>query len=399
MSYSILGTFLTSGIWAGWKRSWGFFWFAFAVDCICLAYIASTYIEGQSWQHATLTLLFSRLFLAVIVSDQARALLRKVGCHIQFAKKGSFVSLAAGVLVSSVGYYLTITRFLLEDKDSVLQKFPNSSELLFVISNSIDNGIEWLTINFEGFFDSFTFGMNAILRTIEWVLVNSPWPIIAVFLLWAAWKSGGSRFTLFVLFAITYIGVFGFWEKTMSTLSLVIVSTFLCVLLGLPLGICSVKNRYVSLIMKPILDMMQTMPSFVYLIPAIAFFSIGKTPAVIATVIFALPPCIRLTALGIEQVPEEVKEAVLAYGATPLQLLLKAELPLATPSIMAGVNQSIMMSLSMVVISALIGAGGLGYDVLFSLQQVEAGTGLLSGMSIVFCAVILDRLVQGVRKH
>jgi glycine betaine/proline transport system permease protein len=144
---------------------------------------------------------------------------------------------------------------------------------------------------------------------------------------------------------------------------------------------------------------MQTMPSFVYLIPAIAFFSVGKPPAVLATVVFAMPPMIRLTTLGIQQVSPSVIEAMLAFGASPRQILFKAELPLATPSIMAGINQSIMMSLSMVVVAALIGAGGLGYDVLFSLQHLEAGKGLLSGLAIVLCAMILDRIIQGRHKR
>jgi glycine betaine/proline transport system permease protein len=140
---------------------------------------------------------------------------------------------------------------------------------------------------------------------------------------------------------------------------------------------------------------MQTMPSFVYLIPAIAFFSIGKPPAVLATVVFAMPPMIRLTALGIQQVSPSVIEAMLAFGASPSQVLFKAQLPLAMPSIMAGINQSIMMSLSMVVVAALIGAGGLGYDVLSSLQHLDAGKGLLAGLAIVLCAMILDKIIQG----
>ena len=151
-------------------------------------------------------------------------------------------------------------------------------------------------------------------------------------------------------------------------------------------------------IVKPILDFMQTMPSFVYLIPAIAFFSIGKPPGVLATVIFAMPPMIRLAALGIQGVPGHVTEAAIAFGASPRQLLFKVELPLAVPSIMTGINQTIMMSLSMVVVAALIGAGGLGYDVLFALQHVEAGKGILAGIAIVFCAMILDRIIQGSRE-
>jgi glycine betaine/proline transport system permease protein len=142
---------------------------------------------------------------------------------------------------------------------------------------------------------------------------------------------------------------------------------------------------------------MQTIPSFVYLVPAIAFFSIGKPPGVLATVIFAMPPMIRLTTLGIRQVPDDVKEAALAFGASPRQLLVKIELPLAVPAIMTGINQTIMMSLSMVVVAALIGAGGLGYDVLFALQHIEAGRGILAGIAIALCAMILDRIVQGSR--
>jgi glycine betaine/proline transport system permease protein len=194
---------------------------------------------------------------------------------------------------------------------------------------------------------------------------------------------------------LAYLGLFGFWEKSISTMSLVAASVLICVLFGVPLGIACAKYRALNRIANPVMDFMQTMPSFVYLLPAIAFFSIGKPPAVLATVVFAMPPVIKLTALGIQQVPREVKEAMLAFGASPMQLLLKAELPMSASSIMTGINQSIMMSLSMVVISALIGAGGLGFDVLAALQQMENGAGLLAGLAIVLCAMLLDRLVQG----
>nr|WP_281375273.1 ABC transporter permease subunit [Aquabacterium terrae] len=178
-------------------------------------------------------------------------------------------------------------------------------------------------------------------------------------------------------------------------MSLVAAAVLICVLFGVPLGILCAKYRMLNRIANPVMDFMQTMPSFVYLLPAIAFFSIGKPPAVLATVVFAMPPVIKLTALGIQGVPRDVKEAMLAFGASPLQLLVKAELPMAIDSIMTGINQSIMMSLSMVVISALIGAGGLGFDVLSALQQMENGAGLLAGLAIVLCAMLLDRLVQG----
>jgi glycine betaine/proline transport system permease protein len=214
-------------------------------------------------------------------------------------------------------------------------------------------------------------------------------------LMLVAWRAGGVRAVLFDGAELAYLGLFGFWEKAISTMSLVAASVLICVVWGVPLGIACAKYRTMNRIANPVMDFMQTMPSFVYLLPAIAFFSIGKPPAVLATVVFAMPPVIKLTALGIQQVPREVREAMLAFGASPLQLLVKAELPMATHSIMTGINQSIMMSLSMVVISALIGAGGLGVDVLSALQQMENGAGLLAGLAIVLCAMLLDRLVQG----
>ena len=222
---------------------------------------------------------------------------------------------------------------------------------------------------------------------------------MAVVLLIIAWRVAGQRVAIFTGAALAYLGFFGFWEMAMSTIALVGASVFICILIGLPFGIWTARSERVEAIAKPVLDFMQTVPSFVYLIPAIAFFSIGKPPGVMATVIFAMPPMIRLTTLGIRQVPSQVVEAALAFGASPRQLLFKVQLPLAVPSIMAGINQTIMMSLSMVVVAALIGAGGLGYEVLFSLQHVETGRGVLAGIAIAFCAMILDRIIQGSRNR
>ena len=180
----------------------------------------------------------------------------------------------------------------------------------------------------------------------------------------------------------------------MSTVSIVIASTIICVVVGLPLGVWVGKSRRGAAIVTPILDVMQTIPSFVYLLPAVAFFSIGKPPGILATVIFAMPPMVRLTALGIKQVPESTKEAALAFGASPRQLLTRVELPLATPSIMAGVNQVVMMSLSMAVIAAIIGAGGLGFIVVDALGQSQVGRGMLAGIAIALIAMVIDRIVQ-----
>ncbi len=265
------------------------------------------------------------------------------------------------------------------------------------IAGGVDGLIEWLVINFEWLFDAITWGVRELLQALELVFVGTPWAVMAGLLVLAAWRAAGRSVAIFVAISLGYLAVLGYWEKAMSTFSLVGAATVICVVLGVPIGIWCAKNARAFAIIRPVLDIMQTLPSFVYLIPAIAFFSVGKPPAILATVIFALPPMVRLTTLGIIQVPNSVKEAATAFGATPRQLLWKVELPLAVPSIMTGINQTIMMSLSMVVIAALIAAKGLGEDVLFALQHVEHGKGLLAGGAIALVAMMMDRVVQGMR--
>lgn len=265
------------------------------------------------------------------------------------------------------------------------------------IARAIDDSIDWLVLNFEWFFDAITFGIRELLKFLELVFVGTPWPVTMTILVLAAWRAAGRNVAMFVAGSLGYLAVLGFWAKAMSTFSLVGAATVICVALGVPIGIWCAKNARAYAIIRPILDVMQTLPSFVYLIPAIAFFGVGKPPGIIATVIFALPPMVRLTTLGITQVSEEVKEAAIAFGATPRQLLWKIELPLAVPSIMTGINQTIMMSLSMVVVAALIAAKGLGEDVLFALQHVEHGKGLLAGGAIALVAMMMDRVVQGLK--
>lgn len=186
------------------------------------------------------------------------------------------------------------------------------------------------------------------------------------------------------------------WPETMETLALVIVGAAISLVIGVPIGILSAKSTRLQGFMRIFLDFMQTMPSFVYLIPAIIFFGLGEVPGVIATVIFAMPPAIRLTELGIRQIPNELVEVADAFGATPIQKLIKVELPVAIPTIMAGVNQCIMLALSMTVIASMIGAGGLGYQVLYGIQRVDIGTGFEAGLAIVIIAIILDRLTQNI---
>ncbi|MEA1973422.1 MAG: proline/glycine betaine ABC transporter permease [Candidatus Cloacimonadota bacterium] len=202
---------------------------------------------------------------------------------------------------------------------------------------------------------------------------------------------GVALFTIISMFIIDWMG---YWEETMQTLALVITAVFIALLIGIPLGIWASKKDVVERVVRPILDFMQTLPAFVYLIPAVLFFQLGKVPGVIATLIFALPPVVRLTNLGIRQVPKEIKEAAISFGSTNKQMLLKAELPIAMPTIMAGVNQTIMLALSMVVIASMIGAGGLGNVVLRGITQLKIGEGFEGGISIVFLAIFLDRITQ-----
>jgi len=227
------------------------------------------------------------------------------------------------------------------------------------------------------------------------LLIGTPWPVTMLVIASISWRLAGWKVALFVVASLVYLALFGFWEKSMQTVALLGSASLLSIAVGIPLGIWCAKNRVAYAVARPVLDMMQTLPSFVYLIPIIAFFGTGNAPGVLATIIFGMPPVVRLTALGISNVPEAVKEAATAFGSSKRMLLLDIELPLARPSIMAGINQSILMCLSMVVVASLIGAGGLGSDVLIALQYASKGQGLLAGVAILLCAMIIDRIVQG----
>jgi glycine betaine/proline transport system permease protein len=197
-----------------------------------------------------------------------------------------------------------------------------------------------------------------------------------------------------VLASLLLIYATNFWDQMVITLGLTLSSTVISLLLGIPLGIWVSKSKYVEMAVRPVLDLMQTMPAFVYLIPAAMLFGLGRVPGILATVIFAMPPAVRLTALGIKQVNREIVEAGQAFGCTPFQLLYKVQIPNALPSIMTGVNQTIMMALSMVIIASMVGAGGLGNDVLASIQRLDIGLGFESGLSVVLLAIILDRITE-----
>lgn len=244
------------------------------------------------------------------------------------------------------------------------------------------------------FFEPLSASIDWGLRRVENFLLWLPWPVIvgAIFLI--AHKAGGLRLALIVSGCTLMMGLLGFWDRSMQTLSLMVVSVIISLQIGIPLGIWSAQNDRVERALRPLLDAMQTMPAFVYLIPVLLFFGIARVPSVVATVIYALPPVIRLTNLGIRQVSGETVEAARAFGSTDRQILLKVRLPLATPAIMTGVNQTIMMALSIVVIAALIGGGGLGETVLRSLRTLNVGTAFAAGLAIVFMAFLLDRLSQ-----
>jgi len=278
------------------------------------------------------------------------------------------------------------------DIGTYIEKGIDSLERNFsFLWTAIDNGISWLVE-----------GMNDLLMALPfWLIIFS----VAFLAYWL--KAGKNSFKkqgfkqgvgifLFIICGFALIVLVGYWEEAIQTTTLVLVSTFIALILGIPLGILTARSKMADTIIRPILDLMQTMPAFVYLIPAIFFFSVGNSPGVIATVIFALPPAVRLTSLGIRNVPGEIVEAGYAFGGTERQILYKIQLPLAMPTILAGVNQVILLSLSMVVIASMVGARGLGSVVYQSIQQNDIAKGFGSGLCIVILAIILDRITQSI---
>ncbi|MFP4540539.1 MAG: ABC transporter permease, partial [Opitutales bacterium] len=237
--------------------------------------------------------------------------------------------------------------------------------------------------------------LRADMRSLDPATLSAyPWIVLIIVLSLLAYLAGGAGLGLFAFFGNLLIVSMGYWTHTMETLALVIAATFFALLVGVPAGIASARSAATNSVIRPILDFMQTMPAFVYLIPAVLFFGLGRVPGAIATLIFAMPPAVRLTALGIRGVPTEVVEAAQAFGATPRQLLFKAQLPIAMPTILAGLNQTIMLALSMVVIGGMIGAGGLGEAVLSGITQMKIDMGFESGIAVVILAIFLDRITQ-----
>jgi len=258
--------------------------------------------------------------------------------------------------------------------------------------------IDWLQDNLNPVFNFIKTVNQFLVNALESIFMFGPSIIMILVVTLIAYKLSNKKVALFSFIGLLFIDSMGLWTQTMETLALVLLATFISLVIGLPLGIWSARHEKVDQILRPILDFMQTMPAFVYLIPAVIFFGMGKVPGMIATVIFSMPPSVRLTNLGIRQVPQEVIEAATAFGSTPRQMLFKVQLPISLPTILAGINQTIMLSLSMVVISAMIGAGGLGREVYNGITQMQVGSGFESGLAVVILAMILDRITQSLGK-
>jgi len=274
--------------------------------------------------------------------------------------------------------------------ESLLPKIP--------LGEWIESLVSFLKAYFPMVFSAISDAVSWLTKGLVSVLSIGPPIVLIIFLTLLAWLIVNWRLALFTLLGLGLIDNLGYWSETVDTLALILISVLFSIIIGVPIGIWMSQKNIVQTIVTPILDFMQTMPAFVYLIPAVVFFSLGVVPGVIATIIFAMPPTVRLTNLGIRQVDEELIEAANAFGATTGQRLFKVQLPLATKTIMAGINQTIMLSLSMVVVASLVGAPGLGTIVYRSITQVNIGMGFESGIALVILAMVLDRMTQGKQK-
>lgn len=284
-------------------------------------------------------------------------------------------------------------------------------EKLIDLGKYIEAGINKLEESFSGLWRAIDEVISWTVESMNDILLAIPFYIIIAVVAFGAYYANAGKDTLnksglkkgggmgaFVIFGLLLVSAMGYWDESIQTTTLVLVATVIALIFGIPLGILAARSKPAELIIRPILDLMQTMPAFVYLIPAIFFFSVGNTPGVIATVIFSLPPAVRLTSLGIKNVPSDVIEAGHAFGATEKQILFKIQLPLAKPTILAGINQVILLALSMVVIASMVGARGLGSIVYQSIQQNDIAKGFESGLGIVILAIILDRITQSIAK-
>ena len=275
-----------------------------------------------------------------------------------------------------------------------LKLAPSDYEIYLPVAEWIEKNIkEWLFMQ-RPLFKKLSAPIDTVLNSLEYLFNIIPFPVAILIFIYFAYKTNGIKFAVMTVIGLVFIDLVDLWSESMTTLAMIFTAVIFCIIIGIPLGILCSRSKLFEAIMRPILDVMQTIPSFVYLIPVVMLFGIGLTPGVIATIIFALPPTIRLTNLGIRQVGKGFKEAGSSLGLTRLLILIKIEIPLALKTIMAGINQTLMLSLSMVVIAALIGAGGLGLTVYVALGRLDIGSAVIGGTGIVILAIILDRITQ-----
>ena len=365
--------------------------------------IGSIKLEAQQLEESGLTIvILGLIFLLLIKSLQA--IIANTILESRFSNWLSNPKISSGMRIKHfVLTYIfmitiiltTVTHYTFPNNFILLKFFPTDQFIRL-------NAIKWVelffssaVINGEVFFDFITLGIRIILDFLELLFVKTPWIVIFSFIVLLTGLSAGIRPSIYSGAFLAYMGLLGFWDKAMTTLSLLGTAACLSIVIGVPLGMFCARRPNFYNIIRPIMDFMQTMPAFVFMIPVIAFFGTGKPAAVVTTMIFGGTPVVRLTVLGLRGVPESIREAAISFGANKWYLLTKIDLPLAGPSIRAGINQTIMLSLAMVVVASLIGAKGLGEDVLEALQYANVGQGILAGFAILFCAMILDRIVQG----
>jgi len=279
-----------------------------------------------------------------------------------------------------------------------LKLAPSDYEIYIPLGEWIEGNIkEWL-FEQRPLFKKISATIDTVLNSLDSLFNFIPFPIILLIFIIFAYRTNGIKFAIFSFVSLVFIDLVDLWSESMTTLAMIFTAVLFCMLIGIPLGIIASRSNTFEIILRPILDIMQTIPSFVYLIPVVMLFGVGLTPGVVATIIFALPPIIRLTNLGIRQVGKGFKEAGSSLGLTKFLILIKIEIPLSLKTIMAGVNQTLMLALSMVVIAALIGAGGLGLTVYIALGRLDVGSAVIGGTGIVILAIILDRITQKIIK-
>ncbi len=343
----------------------------------------------------------------LLLAKAAQAMVANWALEARFSDWLSDRSVRSGMPVSQIVFsaifmalivLAAMLHYSFPGRFDLLGNFPTNPDIRLTSIEWVETFFNWAVLNGEALFDGITFVIRLLLDALEIVFVSTPWIVIAALIILLTWLTAGVRMAIYSGAFLSYMGLLGFWEKAMTTLALLGTAACLSILIGIPLGMFAARRpRFYSAI-QPIMDFMQTMPAFVFMIPVIAFFGTGKPAAVVTTMIFGGTPVVRLTVLGLRGVPESVREAAISFGANKWYLLTRVDLPLASPSIRAGINQTIMLSLAMVVVASLIGAKGLGEDVLEALQYANVGQGILAGFAILFCAMILDRIVQGQRK-